>query len=149
MFCEMTEIVMPGDTNNLGTAFGGKIMQWIDVVAAIAAMRFAKGIVVTASIDNLEFKKPIQLGDIVTLKAAVNRSWNTSMEVGVKVTAWNEKVGEVQACRAYLTFVALDGQGRRCEIPSKIVAFLPDDPGRRRFEQAEKRRAARLAARQE
>jgi len=143
----MTEIVLPGDTNHLGTAFGGKIMQWIDICAAIAAQRHAGGVVVTASIDSLEFRKPIRQGDIVTLKARVNAAWSTSMEVGVKVEAENPLTREkIKACRAYLTFVALDWDGKRRSVPS-----LPAYVGRedlRRSQMAQERRKLRLALRQ-
>ena len=143
---EMTEIVMPGDTNHLGTAFGGKIMQWIDICAAIAAQRHAGGVVVTASIDSLEFKKPIRQGDIVTLKARVNAVWTTSMEVGVKVEAENPMTREkIQACKAYLTFVALDEKGKRREVPQLHSYVGPDDV--RRMGLAHERRKLRLAMR--
>jgi acyl-CoA hydrolase len=145
----MTEIVLPGDTNHLGTAFGGKIMQWIDICAAIAAQRHAGGVVVTASIDSLEFRRPIKQGDIVTLRAMVNASWTTSMEVGVSVEAENPMTRErVQACKAYLTFVALDEKGKRRSVPS-----LPTDRDYidlamiSRMQMAEERRKMRLALR--
>lgn len=144
MNCEMTQIVLPGDTNNMGTAFGGKIMQWIDVAAAIAARRFAKGVVVTASIDSLEFKRPIKMGDIVTLRAHVNRSWESSMEVGVKVSVEGDE-GNFQACRAYLTFVALDDEGKRRKTPDFPTPVGARDWGW--YNGAEERRAARLAGR--
>lgn len=144
---EMTEIVLPGDTNHLGTAFGGKIMQWIDICAAIAAQRHAGGVVVTASIDSLEFRKPIRQGDIVTLKACVNASWKTSMEVGVKVEAENPLTRQqIQACKAYLTFVALDEQGQRRQVPS-LPSYLGRDQ-MRRAKEAEQRRKLRLTLRQ-
>jgi acyl-CoA hydrolase len=144
---EMTEIVMPGDTNHLGTAFGGKIMQWIDICAAIAAQRHAGGVVVTASIDSLEFRKPIRQGDIVTLKACVNASWTTSMEVGVKVEAENPLTRKkIQACKAYLTFVALDETGQRRQVPG-LPAYLGRDEMRRARE-AEQRRKLRLTLRE-
>lgn len=143
---EMTEIVMPGDTNHLGTAFGGRIVQWIDICAAIAAQRHAGGVVVTASIDSLEFKKPIRQGDVVTLKAKVNAAWKTSMEVGVRVDAENPLTGEkVAACQAYLTFVALDKSGRRRRVPPVANHTALDWA---RFHAAHERREMRLALRQ-
>jgi len=142
---EMTEMVMPSDANPHGTAFGGKIMQWIDMVAAIAAWRFT-GKVVTASIDNLAFRKPIQIGDIVTLKAAVNRSWNSSMEVGVKVWCESRKLqNKFVACKAYLTFVAVDDDGKRCPVAKPLV---PEHGiWQRRYKEADERRQRRLEAR--
>jgi len=139
---EMTEIVMPGDANPHGTAFGGKIMQWIDMVAAIAAQRFT-GRVVTASIDSLVFRKPIQIGDIVTLKAAVNRSWNTSMEVGVKVWCENRDTQKrFVACKAYLTFVAVDDKNERCPVIKPLVP--KHGIWQRRYIEANERRQRRL-----
>lgn len=142
---EMTEIVMPSDANPHGTAFGGKIMQWIDMVAAIAAWRFT-GKVVTASIDSLVFRKPIQIGDIVTLKAAVNRAWNSSMEVGVKVWCESRETQEMfVACKAYLTFVAVDDDGKRCPVAKP---FVPEyGMWARRYKEADERRCRRLEKR--
>jgi acyl-CoA hydrolase len=143
---EMTEIIMPGDTNHLGTAFGGKIMQWVDLCAAIAAQRFAGGVVVTASIDSLEFWKPIKLGNIVTLQASINAAWRTSMEVGVKVMVEDPMTNECfQACRAYLTFVALNGIGGRREVEELPIS--DDSQHKRRRTQAEERRRMRLELR--
>jgi acyl-CoA hydrolase len=162
----MTEIVMPGDANHLGTCFGGRIMSWIDMVAAIAANRLV-GSVVTASVDSIEFKRPIKVGDVVTLKARVNRVWNSSMEVGVKITVQSPVPGIIrgqmpaedtvytqfgspeQACRAYLTFVAVDDQGKR----RSVLDLLKNNPimerhahdDIRRAEEADKRRETRLA----
>src|SRR5205814_5229718 len=84
---EMTEIVLPGDTNALGTIFGGKVMQWIDIAASVAGLRHSGGPVVTASIDALHFLMPIHVGEIVVLQASVNYVGRTSMEVGVRVEA--------------------------------------------------------------
>lgn len=166
MRAEMTEIVMPGDANPMGTAFGGRIMAWIDTVAAIAAQR-AVGAVVTASVDSIEFEKPVRVGDIITLKAAVNKAWNTSLEVGVQVTFQSPKrcFGDqqylmhgkyltyhvlsepVQACRAYLTFVAVDDEGKRREIDKTPLFDVFEQPWMRRAEEAECRRTTRLANR--
>lgn len=162
MQAEMTEIVMPTHTNHLGTCFGGTIMSWIDTVAAIAAQR-AAGMVVTASVDSIQFKEPIQLGDVVTLRAAVNKIWNSSMEVGVKIVcqtpveiraaAIDEPTHtilseEYQACRAYLTFVAVDNSGKRRTIKksSYIPVYCDAADIERRLVEAEKRRKVRLAS---
>src|ERR1700730_4270332 len=85
--CEMTEIVLPGDANALGTIFGGKVMQWGDIAASVAAMRHAGRQVVTASIDALHFLSPIRVGEVVVLRAQVNEAFGTSLEVGVRVEA--------------------------------------------------------------
>ena len=142
---EMTQLVLPGETNSLGTAFGGKIMQWIDLAAGVAARRHAGCVAVTASMDGLQFGHPVQLGDVVVLHASVNRVWRTSMEVGVRVNC--EPLREEQgyrAARAYLTFVALDEEGR----PKPVPPLTPESPQEReRYEQAEERRTRRLADR--
>ena len=82
---EMTQIVLPGDTNNHGTAFGGQIAAWCDICAAVAAQRFCRLPVVTASMDQLHFLQPVKKGMVVILRSQVNQAWKTSMEVGVRV----------------------------------------------------------------
>jgi acyl-CoA hydrolase len=142
---EMTEIVLPGDTNALGTIFGGKVMQWIDIAASVAGMRHSGGSVVTASIDALTFLTPIHLGEIVRLQAQVNFVGRTSMEVGVRVEAENPRTATRRyTTKAYLTFVAIDADGKPRAIPP-LVAENDDD--RRRAADAEARRKARLALR--
>ncbi len=141
---EMTELVLPGDTNALGTIFGGKVMQWIDIAASVAGMRHSGGNVVTASIDGLTFLTPIHLGEIVRLQAQVNFVGRTSMEVGVRVDAENPRTGTRRyTTKAYLTFVAIDHEGKPRPIPPLL---LEDDEERRRAAEAEARRSARLAA---
>ena len=144
---EAAHIVLPGETNALGTIFGGTLMQWIDVAGAIAAARHALGPVVTASMDRLHFIRPVHLGAIVVVQAQVNFASRTSMEVGVKVMAEELRTRvRVQATRAYLTFVAIDDEG----LPRPVAPLvLESDEDRRRFEQASRRRASRLAERQE
>jgi len=140
---EMTQLLLPGQTNNHGNAFGGQIMAWCDICAAVAAQRFCRGEVVTASMDQLAFRKPVKSGMVVVLRAQVNRSWGTSMEVGVRVEAEDPKVGRrVHCCSAYLTFVHLDENGRPASVPRL-------DPGvdGRRFDEAQARREARLSLR--
>jgi acyl-CoA hydrolase len=138
----MTELVLPSHTNSLGTIFGGVIMSWIDIAAAIAAQRHAGKPVVTASIDGMDFVAPAQLGWVVNVKASVNRVFNTSMEVGVRVDAENPITGEYHhTASAYLSFVALDSHKR----PIKIRPLLCEtDEQKRRFEGAEDRRQLRL-----
>ncbi len=141
----MTELVLPGDTNAHGTIFGGKVMQWIDVAAGIAAMRHSAGGVVTASVDALTFLTPIHLGEIVRLRAQVNYVGKTSMEVGVRVEAENPRAGTSRyTTKAYLTFVAVDSEGKPRAIPPLV---LVDDEDRRRHADADARRKARLALR--
>jgi acyl-CoA hydrolase len=142
---EMTEIVLPGDTNALGTIFGGKVMQWIDIAASVAGMRHSGGNVVTASIDGLTFLTPIHLGEIVRLQAQVNFVGKTSMEIGVRVDAENPRIGARRyTTKAYLTFVAIDADGKPRAIPPLVAE---SDEDRRRAADAEARRQARLALR--
>lgn len=142
---EMTQLVQPPDTNYHGTVFGGRLVEWIDIAAAVAAQRHCRGKVVTASIDDLHFGTPMHLGDIVVLRASVNVAFRTSMEVGVRVEREDVVTGErTHAARAYLTFVAVDDDG--CPIP--VPPLAPQTPDEnRRAAQARDRRAWRLARR--
>jgi acyl-CoA hydrolase len=107
-----TEMVLPNDTNNLDNLRGGKLMHWIDIIAAIAAQKASNRTVVTASVDNIKFDKPIQRGEIVILEAQVTRAFNSSMEVRVGVRTENLFTGASrQSNEAYLTFVAVDQSG--------------------------------------
>jgi acyl-CoA hydrolase len=142
----MTQIVMPTHVNGAGgVLFGGVVMQWIDVCAGVAAMRHARGPVVTASIDRLDFLSPIRLGDIVVLHAQVNFAARTSMEVGCRVETEDPRTRQRRyTTKAYLTFVAVDEHGR----PRPVDALDPEDTvERRRFEDAARRREARLKTR--
>ena len=137
----MTQIVLPGDANSLGNAFGGKVMQWIDVSAGVASRRHAGGIAVTASIDSVEFHRPIRMGDVVVLRARVNRAWRSSMEVGVRVEYEQDAAPPQHAVSAYLTFVAIDEHGR----PRREPPLTPEtDEDRRRSAAADRRRELRL-----
>ncbi len=141
----MTQLVLPSHTNSLDTVFGGTVMSWIDICAAIAAQRHSNSDVVTASIDQLNFVAPIKRGWVVNLKASVNFVSRTSMEVGVRVDAENPRTGEMfHTASAYLTFVAVDQAGK----PSVVCGLdLQTDLERRRFAAAESRRKFRLATR--
>src|ERR1700684_373757 len=92
---EMTEIILPNDTNTLGNLLGGRLMHFIDLTAAMAAYRYSRTHVVTAAMDHIDFIRPVHLGDLVTLRSSVKRAFSTSMEVGVKVWAENTRTGEV------------------------------------------------------
>ena len=106
---EMTELVIPNDTNRLGNLLGGRLMHWIDIAAAIAASRHTNRVCVTASVDELHFHHPVKQGEVVILQASVNRVFRTSLEVGVRVTKENPLTGERKHTNtAYLTFVAID-----------------------------------------
>lgn len=142
---EMTEVVLPNDTNALGGMLGGRLMHLMDIAAAIAGHRHSRRYLVTASVDHLDFLIPIRMGHIVILKSSVNRVWNTSMEIGVKVFADNILTAErSHCCSAYLTFVALDEQGNKCQI-APVIPETEDE--NRRYRQAEERRQDRLAHR--
>lgn len=143
--CEMTQIVMPGHTNGAsGVLFGGVLMQWIDVCAGVSAMRHAGGAVVTASIDRLDFISPVRLGDVVILQSRVNFVRRTSMEVGCRVETENPETRERRyTTKAYLTFVAIDKDGRPREV---LPLVLEDDEDRRRYAAGEQRRVERLRA---
>jgi acyl-CoA hydrolase len=139
---EMTEIVNPEDTNPLGTIFGGRVMALMDKAAAVASMRHCRKITVTASVDRVDFHSPIHLGDIVILLASVNQTFRTSMEVGVKVLSEEPRSGRhLHTCTAYMTFVALDDEGRPVDVPPLALRTTDE---RRRARQAEERRRLRL-----
>jgi acyl-CoA hydrolase len=143
---EMTQIVMPTHTNGVrGVLFGGVVMQWIDICAGVAAMRHAGGLVVTASIDRLDFLSPIRVGDIVVLQAQVNFVHKTSMEVGCRVETEDPRTRDRRyTTKAYLTFVAVDDAGHPRPVPALV---LTTEKERRRHAQAEVRRRLRLDAR--
>src|SRR3954454_15873950 len=142
---EMSEIVLPNDANPLGALLGGRLMHWIDFAGALAAHRHCRNYVVTASIDHLDFVTPVHVGDLVILRSTVNRAFNTSMEVGVKVFVENYITGENRVVStAYLTFVAVDRHGRRRSVPPVIPETEEE---KRRYEDAGRRREHRTAER--
>jgi acyl-CoA hydrolase len=136
-------VMMPEDANPAGNVHGGIIMKHIDMTGGVAAMRHARCNVVTASIDSLIFHYPVFIGDLVTLRASLNLVARSSMEVGVRVETENLFTGEVRhTASAYLTFVALDRNGR----PTPVPQLIPEtDDEKRRHRQAMERRAVRLA----
>jgi acyl-CoA hydrolase len=142
-YTESSEFILPGDLNGLGYLFGGKLVSWIDKVGAISAIRHVRGIVVTVSIDNLIFKKPVTNGSVLTIQASVNRAFKHSMEVGVvaNTLAPGHETPE-HVCTAYLTFVALDKEGKPTEIPP-VIPESEDE--KRRYAQALIRRNHRLS----
>lgn len=119
----MTEMVLPNDTNTLNNLMGGRLMHWMDVVAAIAAQRHSNQLVVTASVDTISFNNPIALGNVVTLNAVTTRAFNTSMEIFIEVFA-----EDIPACKkqrthqAFFTFVAVDQKGKPLQVPELIPA---------------------------
>jgi acyl-CoA hydrolase len=138
----MTELVLPTHTNALGSIFGGVVMSWIDIAAAISAQRHSRKQVVTASIDALHFVAPVYKGWIVNLIASVNYTARSSMEVGVRVDAENPKTGErFHTATAYLTFVAVDENLK----PTQIEPIVPQsEDEKRRYNRAQERRRIRL-----
>ena len=138
----MSEMVMPNDTNNLNTLFGGKLMYWMDMAAAICANKHTNNVVVTASVDNITFKAPINKGDIVTLNAFITRVFNTSMEVFIEVTAQNtNKKEKIESNTAFFTFVALNQKGK----PVKVNEIYPENKNDKKlFDGALRRRQLRL-----
>ena len=117
----MTELVLPNDTNTLNNLMGGRLMHWMDIVSAISAQKHSNRIVVTASVDNVSFSKPIQLGNVVTLKAQVTRAFNSSMEVAIEVWAEDIPSGQrIESNRAFFTFVAVDQLGKPIDVPELV-----------------------------
>ena len=146
----MSEMVMPNDTNNLNTLFGGKLMYWMDMAAAICAHKHTNNVVVTASVDNITFKAPINKGDIVTLNAFITRVFNTSMEIFIEVTAEkgfkgvaqnSNKKEKIESNTAFFTFVALNQKGK----PVKVNEIYPENKNDKKlFDGALRRRQLRL-----
>ncbi len=141
----MTELVLPNYTNQLGKLLGGQLMHWIDICAAVCASKHNNCVCVTASVDRIDFIHSINLGDVVTLIASINRVFNTSMEVGVKIFSESFKAGErIHTNTAYLTFVSVDANGK----PVKAVEAIPEtSEEKRRYEEALQRRERRLRER--
>ncbi|HEY7566941.1 MAG TPA: acyl-CoA thioesterase [Gemmatimonadaceae bacterium] len=142
---ESSEIMMPQHANNLGHVFGGVVLSLMDKVAAIAAYRHARTNVVTASIDRVDFREPVYVGDLVILKSSVNYVGRTSMEVGVRVETENMVTGQRRHTNScYLTFVAVDREGRPVPVPD----LKPESADElRRYHAASERRRRRLEER--
>jgi acyl-CoA hydrolase len=140
---EMTEVILPNDTNTLGNLLGGRLMHYIDVTGAIAAYRHSRTHVVTAAMDHIDFIQPVHVGDLLILKSSVNRAFNTSVEVGVKVWVEHPQTGSLlHVASAYLVFVAVDENGRRQRVP-EVLPETPDEI--RRYGDALRRREHREA----
>ncbi|WP_255149688.1 acyl-CoA thioesterase [Halorarius halobius] len=117
-YTEMTELLLPNDTNNLGRALGGAVLHWMDICAAIAAMRFSGRQCVTASVDHVDFLSPIDLGEVAVLEGYVFNTGRTSLDVRVDVRAEDPREGESRpTTTSFLTFVALDEDGKPTEVP--------------------------------
>ena len=143
---EMTEIVLPAQTNPLGKLLGGHVMHLVDMAAAMAAHRHSNSYVVTASVDYIDFRNPVNLGEIVILKSQVNRVFHTSLEVGVEVFSENVLTGEKKhTTSAFVTFVAIDEHTRKPKPVRPLIVKTKEET--RRFEEAGVRREVRLALR--
>jgi len=138
----MSELMMPNHANIMGNVFGGVILSLVDRIAAVCAIRHAKQQCVTVSVDKVDFKEPIHVGELVTGFARVNYAGKTSMEVGVKIIAEDLISGTKRHTNScYVTYVALDDKGHPAPVPP-IVPETPDE--KRRYERAAKRRASRV-----
>ena len=143
---EMTELVLPNDVNLLGNLLGGRLMHWIDIAGAMAASRHSNKIVATVALDSLDFRHPVRVGQFVILKAKLTWVGRTSMEVKVDVFGEDFKTGEIiQTNKAYVTFVALDENGR----PTPVPPLIPEtEEEKKDYVEAQKRREERLARRE-
>ena len=142
---EMVQVVLPNDANPLGYILGGTVMHLIDIAGAIACHRHTRSLLVTAAVDGLEFLHPIKVGDLIILKSRVTCAFTTSLEVEVEVFSEETVTGQRQkTSRAFLTFVAIDREGRKHPVPPLLVET---DEDRRRCEEAHARRKDRLARR--
>jgi acyl-CoA hydrolase len=140
----MAELVLPAQTNALGKLLGGHVMHMVDIVGAMAACRHANSYMVTASVDHIDFRNPVNLGEIVMLKSQVNRVFHTSLEVGVEVFSENLLTGERKhTTTAYVTFVAIDELTRKPRAVPPLIVRTPEE--KRRWREAAKRRELRLA----
>ncbi len=134
-------MILPNDTNTLGNLLGGRLMHFIDLVGAIAAFRHSRSHVVTASMDHIDFIAPVHVGDLLILKSSCNRAFRTSMEIGVKAEVENTMAGvRRHVASAYLTFVAVDAQGRKVPVP-QLEPRTEEE--KRRYEDAGRRRKLR------
>jgi len=139
---EMVQVVLPNDTNPMGTVLGGTVMHLVDMAGGIAAHRHCGSYVVTASVDHMDFRCPIRVGDLIVLKASVNRAFTSSLEVGVKVFREELLTSRRQhTSSAYLTFVAIDDSGRPKPVPQVIAQTAQE---KRRYREAGQRRRWRL-----
>jgi len=140
---EMTEIILPNDTNTLGNLLGGRLMHFIDLTGAMAAYRHARSHIVTAAMDHIDFIRPVHIGDLLILKSSVNRAFTSSLEVGVKVWVEHPQNGTLlHVASAYLVFVSISKEGSPIKVP-KVVPETPDEE--RRYADAQRRREHREA----
>lgn len=141
-YTEMNELVLPNDTNTFGNLMGGRLLYWMDICSAMAAQKHCSNVVVTASVDNVSFKRSIKLGEVVTIQAKVTRAFNTSVEVRMEIFAQNlPQATKIKTNEAYYTFVAIDALGK----PKTVPELIPETPDELvLFEEALRRREMRL-----
>lgn len=141
-YTEMNELILPNDTNTFGNLMGGKLLYWMDICSAMAAQKHCNNVVVTASVDNVSFRRSVKLGEVVTIKAQVTRAFNTSLEVRMEVFAQNLPKGtKEKSNEAYYTFVALDENGK----PKHVPELIPETEEEKQFyDLAQQRRELRL-----
>lgn len=141
-YTEMNELVLPNDTNTFGNLMGGRLLYWMDICAAMAAQKHCSNVVVTASVDNVSFKRSIKLGEVVTIQAKVTRAFNSSVEVRMEIFAQHLPQGtKVKSNEAYYTFVAIDPDGK----PKTVPQLIPEtEEEKKLYNQALKRRELRL-----
>lgn len=138
----MNELVLPNDTNTLNNLMGGRLLHWMDIAAAISAQKHCNRIVVTASVDNVSFKHPVKLGDVISIEAQVTRAFNTSVEVHLVVWAQNIPSGtRVKSNEAFYTFVAIDQDGQTIAVP-RLIPETEEE--KKLYQQAQQRRELRL-----
>lgn len=141
-YTEMNELVLPNDTNTFGNLMGGRLLYWMDICSAMAAQKHCSNVVVTASVDNVSFRRPIKLGEVVTIQAQVTRAFNTSVEVRMEIFAQNlPQATKVKTNEAYYTFVAIDPLGKPKQVPELIPQT---DKEQLLYEEALQRRELRL-----
>ncbi len=141
-FTTMSELVLPSETNTLANLMGGKLMYWMDIAAGIAAQKHCNTVAVTASVDNISFTNPVKLGDVVTIESKVTRSFNSSMEIHLRV--WGEDLRarhKYLSNEAYFTFVSLGANGKPYTVPELIPET---DDEIEKFKGALRRRQLRL-----
>jgi len=141
-FTVMNELVLPNDTNTLNNLMGGRLLHWMDIAAAISAQKHCNRIVVTASVDNVSFRHPVKLGDVISIEAQVTRAFNTSVEVRLQVYAQNIPSGSrIKSNEAFYTFVAIDQHSKTVAVPELIPET---DEEKELYEGALRRRQLRL-----
>lgn len=141
-YTEMNELVLPNDTNTFGNLMGGRLLYWMDICSAMAAQKHCSNVVVTASVDNVSFRRSIKLGEVVTIQAQVTRAFNTSVEVRMEIFAQNLPKGtKEKSNEAYYTFVAIDPEGK----PKQVPQLIPEtDKEKQLYDEAQQRRELRL-----